>query len=157
MMTNEITAIAGSNKKRKRIGRGKGSGHGKTSGRGQVFLMSRLLISQGSWKHPTGSNPWSEANVQSVIPWNSFLMNVQRILFQTVFLKKRLNWCRRKGLILPTSRSMNYIILFVGKHSRYFPILSKPQRLLVRHMCWLGKQPFMRKHWQKAWRLLIMW
>ena len=34
MMTNEITAIAGSNKKRKRIGRGKGSGHGKTSGRG---------------------------------------------------------------------------------------------------------------------------
>ena len=34
MMTNEITAIAGSNKKRKRVGRGKGSGMGKTCGRG---------------------------------------------------------------------------------------------------------------------------
>lgn len=34
MMTNEITAIAGSDKKRKRIGRGKGSGMGKTCGRG---------------------------------------------------------------------------------------------------------------------------
>ncbi|KKK57857.1 hypothetical protein LCGC14_3050290, partial [marine sediment metagenome] len=34
MLSNEITAIAGSNKKRKRVGRGKGSGMGKTSGRG---------------------------------------------------------------------------------------------------------------------------
>jgi len=34
MMTNEITAIAGSKKKRKRVGRGKGSGMGKTCGRG---------------------------------------------------------------------------------------------------------------------------
>jgi large subunit ribosomal protein L15 len=34
MLSNEITAIVGADKKRKRIGRGKGSGHGKTCGRG---------------------------------------------------------------------------------------------------------------------------
>lgn len=35
MMIHEVTAIAGKFKKRKRVGRGVGSGHGKTSGRGQ--------------------------------------------------------------------------------------------------------------------------
>ena len=34
MLSNEITAIVGANKKRRRVGRGKGSGHGKTCGRG---------------------------------------------------------------------------------------------------------------------------
>ena len=34
MLSNEITSIAGAHKRPKRIGRGKGSGHGKTSGRG---------------------------------------------------------------------------------------------------------------------------
>jgi large subunit ribosomal protein L15 len=34
MYMHEITAIAGAYKKRKRVGRGKGSGHGKTCGRG---------------------------------------------------------------------------------------------------------------------------
>ena len=34
MLSNEITAIVGAKKKRRRVGRGKGSGHGKTSGRG---------------------------------------------------------------------------------------------------------------------------
>lgn len=34
MLSNEITAIAGAEKKRRRIGRGNGSGHGKTCGRG---------------------------------------------------------------------------------------------------------------------------
>ena len=34
MLSNEITALVGANRKRKRVGRGKGSGHGKTSGRG---------------------------------------------------------------------------------------------------------------------------
>jgi len=34
MLSNEITAIVGADKKRKRVGRGKGSGHGKTCGRG---------------------------------------------------------------------------------------------------------------------------
>ena len=41
MLTNEITAIVGANPKRKRIGRGKGSGHGKTSGRGHKGAGSR--------------------------------------------------------------------------------------------------------------------
>jgi large subunit ribosomal protein L15 len=34
MLSNEITSIAGAHKRPRRIGRGKGSGHGKTSGRG---------------------------------------------------------------------------------------------------------------------------
>ena len=34
MMIHDITALAGRYKNRKRVGRGEGSGHGKTSGRG---------------------------------------------------------------------------------------------------------------------------
>ncbi|MFA9479035.1 50S ribosomal protein L15 [Phycisphaerales bacterium AB-hyl4] len=41
MMIHEITAKAGAHKKRKRIGRGIGSGHGKTSGRGHKGAGSR--------------------------------------------------------------------------------------------------------------------
>ena len=41
MLSNEITAIAGANKERKRLGRGKGSGHGKTCGRGHKGCGSR--------------------------------------------------------------------------------------------------------------------
>ncbi len=41
MLSNEITSIAGSHKKRKRLGRGSGSGHGKTCGRGHKGCGSR--------------------------------------------------------------------------------------------------------------------
>lgn len=41
MMIHEITALAGRNKKRKRVGRGEGSGHGKQSGRGNKGAKSR--------------------------------------------------------------------------------------------------------------------
>jgi large subunit ribosomal protein L15 len=41
MLSNEITSIAGAHKRPKRIGRGKGSGHGKTSGRGHKGLGQR--------------------------------------------------------------------------------------------------------------------
>lgn len=41
MMIHDITAQAGANKKRLRVGRGRGSGHGKTSGRGQKGAGSR--------------------------------------------------------------------------------------------------------------------
>ena len=41
MMIHEITAIAGKNKQRKRIGRGAGSGTGKRAGRGQKGAGSR--------------------------------------------------------------------------------------------------------------------
>jgi len=40
-LNDEITAIAGKYKKRKRVGRGQGSGHGKTSGRGHKGCGSR--------------------------------------------------------------------------------------------------------------------
>ena len=49
MLTNEITAITGAYKKRKRLGRGKGSGHGKTCGRGHKGCGSR----PGSSARPT--------------------------------------------------------------------------------------------------------
>jgi len=41
MMIHEVTAKVGKHKKRKRIGRGIGSGHGKTSGRGHKGAGSR--------------------------------------------------------------------------------------------------------------------
>jgi len=41
MMIHEITALAGKEKARKRIGRGRGSGRGKTSGRGHKGAGSR--------------------------------------------------------------------------------------------------------------------
>jgi len=41
MLNHEITSIAGKHKARKRVGRGCGSGHGKTSGRGQKGSLSR--------------------------------------------------------------------------------------------------------------------
>lgn len=41
MMIHDITALAGRSKKRKRVGRGEGSGHGKTSGRGAKGAKAR--------------------------------------------------------------------------------------------------------------------
>jgi large subunit ribosomal protein L15 len=41
MMIHDITAKAGANKNRKRVGRGEGSGHGKQSGRGHKGAGSR--------------------------------------------------------------------------------------------------------------------
>ena len=41
MLSNEITAIVGANKKSKRLGRGRGSGQGKTAGRGHKGAGSR--------------------------------------------------------------------------------------------------------------------
>ena len=41
MLSNEITAIAGSHRKPKRLGRGKGTGNGKTCGRGHKGCGSR--------------------------------------------------------------------------------------------------------------------
>jgi large subunit ribosomal protein L15 len=41
MMIHEITKLVGKHKKRKRVGRGIGSGHGKTAGRGTKGMGSR--------------------------------------------------------------------------------------------------------------------
>lgn len=41
MLSHEITKIAGANKQRKRLGKGSGSGHGKTSGKGHKGSLSR--------------------------------------------------------------------------------------------------------------------
>jgi len=46
MMIHDITALAGKYKSRKRIGRGRGSGHGKTSGRGHNGAGSRAGYSR---------------------------------------------------------------------------------------------------------------
>ena len=45
MLNDEITTIAGRYKKHKRLGRGKGSGHGKTCGRGHKGCGSRPGLS----------------------------------------------------------------------------------------------------------------
>ena len=49
MMIHEITEKVGGHKRRKRIGRGHGSGHGKTSGRGHKGAASR-----SGWKRRPG-------------------------------------------------------------------------------------------------------
>lgn len=46
MMIHDVTALAGKNRSRKRIGRGHGSGHGKTSGRGHKGAGSRTGYSR---------------------------------------------------------------------------------------------------------------
>ena len=46
MMIHEITALAGKNKARKRIGRGEGSGHGNTSGKGHKGAKARAGYSE---------------------------------------------------------------------------------------------------------------
>jgi large subunit ribosomal protein L15 len=48
MLNHEITSIAGSKKSRRRVGRGSGSGHGKTSGRGHKGQGSRAGASSVS-------------------------------------------------------------------------------------------------------------
>ena len=52
MLNHEITAIVGKDKARKRVGRGRGTGHGKTCGRGHKGANSRagstrLSLSEG--------------------------------------------------------------------------------------------------------------
>jgi len=49
MLSDEITSVAGPYKKRKRLGRGRGTGHGKTCGRGHKGCGSR----PGSSARPT--------------------------------------------------------------------------------------------------------
>lgn len=48
MKLNDLKPAAGSKKNRRRVGRGLGSGHGKTAGRGQKGQSSRSGFSQGS-------------------------------------------------------------------------------------------------------------
>ena len=59
MMIHEITEKVGKHKKRKRVGRGPGSGHGKTSGRGHKGAGSRSGFS-GSIRagREGGQMPW---------------------------------------------------------------------------------------------------
>jgi len=50
MYSHQITAIAGAHKKRKRVGRGRGTGHGKTCGRGSKGALSRSGTTRCSLK-----------------------------------------------------------------------------------------------------------
>lgn len=52
----QITSVAGKSKRRKRIGRGTGSGHGKTCGRGHNGSLSRSGAMRGSL-HEGGQIP----------------------------------------------------------------------------------------------------
>ena len=52
MMIHEITEKVGRHKRRKRIGRGVGSGHGKTSGRGHKGAGSRSGFGSSTASHP---------------------------------------------------------------------------------------------------------
>jgi large subunit ribosomal protein L15 len=56
MLSNQITAIVGAHKQRKRIGRGRATGHGKTSGRGHKGAHSRSGYSR-RLSHEGGQMP----------------------------------------------------------------------------------------------------
>lgn len=56
MLSNQITAIVGAHKQRKRIGRGRATGHGKTSGRGNKGAHSRSGYSR-RLSHEGGQMP----------------------------------------------------------------------------------------------------
>ncbi len=56
MLSNQITAIVGANKQRKRVGRGRATGHGKTSGRGHKGAHSRSGYSR-RLSHEGGQMP----------------------------------------------------------------------------------------------------
>ena len=49
MLNHEITSVVGKHKRRRRVGRGIGSGHGKTCGRGHKGSLSRSGASPGSF------------------------------------------------------------------------------------------------------------
>ena len=49
MNLHDLGPAKGARKRRKRIGRGPGSGHGKTSGKGHKGLVSQIR-----WSEPTG-------------------------------------------------------------------------------------------------------
>jgi large subunit ribosomal protein L15 len=57
MMIHEITEKVGRHKARKRIGRGEGSGHGKTAGRGHKGAASRAGYSRRP-SYEGGQLPW---------------------------------------------------------------------------------------------------
>lgn len=56
MKLQEILTLAGHKKKRKRVGRGKGSGHGKTSTHGQKGAGARAGV-KANFGYEGGSNP----------------------------------------------------------------------------------------------------
>jgi len=58
MLGHEITSVVGKHKSRRRVGRGSGSGHGKTCGRGHKGCMSRSGASSMSILHEGGQMPF---------------------------------------------------------------------------------------------------
>ena len=58
MKLDEVLSAAGKNKRKRRVGRGTGSGHGKTSGRGQKGFGSRTG-SGGKSHYEGGTTPLS--------------------------------------------------------------------------------------------------
>lgn len=78
MMIHEITAKVGRHKARKRIGRGRGSGHGKTSGRGHKGAGSRAGYKYHVHKEG-GQLPYFRR-----IPKRGFTNNAFRTLYHVV-------------------------------------------------------------------------
>ena len=78
MKLAEILKAAGKHKRRKRIGRGIGSGHGKTSGRGHKGYGSRAGSGR-LWRYEGGQNP-----AMARIPKRGFSNALFRKNFQIV-------------------------------------------------------------------------
>jgi large subunit ribosomal protein L15 len=82
MMIHEITCKVGKYKTRKRIGRGEGSGHGKTSGRGHKGAASR-----SGWKRRPGYEGGQMPLIRRM-PKRGFTNAPFRRLFHVVNIKQ---------------------------------------------------------------------
>ncbi len=82
MMIHEITIKVGKHKARKRIGRGEGSGHGKTSGRGHKGAASRA-----GWKRRPGYEGGQMPIIRRM-PKRGFTNAPFRRLFHVVNIKQ---------------------------------------------------------------------
>jgi len=96
MKLGEFSAPVGSNKDRKRVGRGAGSGHGKTSGRGQKGQKSR-----------TGGNTrpgfmGGQTPIQQQLPYKRGFVNIWKVRYNIVNLDQ-LNGLDANSEVTPDS------------------------------------------------------
>lgn len=116
MMIHDITAMAGKNKARKRIGRGHGSGHGKQSGRGHKGAGSRqgysrrMAFEGGQMPYFRRLPKFGFTNAQ--FKTRFFIVNLRDIVAHPDFAKGgevNADTLMKAGLIRDTSRDLKIL------------------------------------------------
>jgi len=93
---NTLRPSAGAAKPRKRVGRGPGSGHGKTSSRGHKGLKAR------SGGKPAAGFEGGQMPLQRRLPKRGFT-NIFKIVYQLVNIKKK----NRSFILTPKGKRVN--------------------------------------------------